>query len=264
LLLICREWAFSHVPKAGGHLFKITVEREWRFEVYVYQGECTAELGHNGLRRWKLPPIWTFFVNAALYPGFVLIRETIRERDRVRDISTISVTAAILFIALCTHIVAWMPELFPRSVGHDIVLDILAIPPAFLFLGSILGLFWIPFAMLLLRKRSITPMVLTTFITMFITGLVWSACAATVPRMVPALDEEGLFAFAMLLLGSGVFLVNCYVLRRRLPKLYPSGLCQQCGYDLTGNVSGICPECGSPINTITAKVPRSPQGGDGV
>jgi hypothetical protein len=25
------------------------------------------------------------------------------------------------------------------------------------------------------------------------------------------------------------------------------GLCLQCGYDLTGNTSGICPECGTPI-----------------
>jgi len=28
--------------------------------------------------------------------------------------------------------------------------------------------------------------------------------------------------------------------RRRIP----SGYCKKCGYDLTGNVSGICPECG--------------------
>jgi len=28
--------------------------------------------------------------------------------------------------------------------------------------------------------------------------------------------------------------------RRRLK----SGLCGKCGYDLTGNVSGVCPECG--------------------
>jgi predicted amidophosphoribosyltransferase len=26
----------------------------------------------------------------------------------------------------------------------------------------------------------------------------------------------------------------------------PPGHCQNCGYDLTGNVSGICPECGQP------------------
>ena len=27
----------------------------------------------------------------------------------------------------------------------------------------------------------------------------------------------------------------------------PKGHCQRCGYDLTGNVSGVCPECGEPI-----------------
>jgi predicted amidophosphoribosyltransferase len=31
--------------------------------------------------------------------------------------------------------------------------------------------------------------------------------------------------------------------RRRIPP----GHCQKCGYDLTGNVSGICPECGTPV-----------------
>jgi hypothetical protein len=28
---------------------------------------------------------------------------------------------------------------------------------------------------------------------------------------------------------------------------YPAGCCQKCGYDLTGNVSGTCPECGTEI-----------------
>ncbi len=26
------------------------------------------------------------------------------------------------------------------------------------------------------------------------------------------------------------------------------GKCGQCGYDLTGNVSGVCPECGTKLN----------------
>ena len=36
-----------------------------------------------------------------------------------------------------------------------------------------------------------------------------------------------------------------------IDKLYPRpqvfGYCKKCDYDLTGNVSGVCPECGTPI-----------------
>jgi hypothetical protein len=38
-------------------------------------------------------------------------------------------------------------------------------------------------------------------------------------------------------------------LRRRPCQL---GHCRRCGYDLTGNVSGVCPECGSPVATSGA------------
>ena len=30
-------------------------------------------------------------------------------------------------------------------------------------------------------------------------------------------------------------------------RLIPAGHCQRCGYDLTGNISGVCPECGKRI-----------------
>jgi hypothetical protein len=35
--------------------------------------------------------------------------------------------------------------------------------------------------------------------------------------------------------------------RRRIPP----GHCQKCGYNLTGNVSGVCPECGQHLNGAT-------------
>lgn len=43
---------------------------------------------------------------------------------------------------------------------------------------------------------------------------------------------------------SGIvgFIVRVIQFRRRLPR----GHCQSCGYNLTGNVSGYCPECGTP------------------
>jgi predicted RNA-binding Zn-ribbon protein involved in translation (DUF1610 family) len=33
----------------------------------------------------------------------------------------------------------------------------------------------------------------------------------------------------------------------RLLQLKQPGFCQECGYNLTGNVSGVCPECGTKI-----------------
>lgn len=41
----------------------------------------------------------------------------------------------------------------------------------------------------------------------------------------------------------GLFLVPTAFLWWR-DRTYPKGHCCQCGYDLTGNVSGVCPECG--------------------
>ena len=35
----------------------------------------------------------------------------------------------------------------------------------------------------------------------------------------------------------------CWLVRR-----YSPGHCQQCGYDLTGNESGTCPECGTAVS----------------
>lgn len=48
-----------------------------------------------------------------------------------------------------------------------------------------------------------------------------------------------LIVIAFVALGAIMLVVAC---RRR-----PPGHCTQCGYDLTGNESGVCPECGRPI-----------------
>jgi len=37
--------------------------------------------------------------------------------------------------------------------------------------------------------------------------------------------------------------------RDRCRRILP-GRCQKCGYNLTGNVSGVCPECGTRIQTV--------------
>jgi len=58
---------------------------------------------------------------------------------------------------------------------------------------------------------------------------------------------------AMLCGVVGGYLVAIPYLRRyRRRKL---GLCVECTYDLTGNTSGVCPECGTPVEA-------EPRGGD--
>jgi hypothetical protein len=47
-------------------------------------------------------------------------------------------------------------------------------------------------------------------------------------------------------LPLAVFTVFTAAVWRRARRI-PPGHCQVCGYNLTGNVSGICPECGTPI-----------------
>ncbi|MCH8805988.1 MAG: hypothetical protein IH986_07860 [Planctomycetes bacterium] len=42
---------------------------------------------------------------------------------------------------------------------------------------------------------------------------------------------------------AGALTVFCW--RSRVSK----GCCRQCGYNLTGNVSGRCPECGSDVRS---------------
>jgi len=37
----------------------------------------------------------------------------------------------------------------------------------------------------------------------------------------------------------------------------PRGHCQHCGYDLTGNTRGVCPECGQPIEPPDESTPPS-------
>jgi hypothetical protein len=58
------------------------------------------------------------------------------------------------------------------------------------------------------------------------------------------------FSSVLLPLTPLTFLLWTENLYRRFPWLirrYPEGHCQTCGYNLTGNTSGICPECGKPI-----------------
>lgn len=64
-------------------------------------------------------------------------------------------------------------------------------------------------------------------------------------------------AFYSSVLGIGALLIAIVSLcfRNHISRVifhpYPPSYCQSCGYLLTGNQSGICPECGNPTNGAT-------------
>jgi hypothetical protein len=55
-------------------------------------------------------------------------------------------------------------------------------------------------------------------------------------------------AIIALLLPGLLFLIGIVSLllvnNREVAKVHRDGFCDQCGYDLTGNTTGVCPECG--------------------
>lgn len=51
-------------------------------------------------------------------------------------------------------------------------------------------------------------------------------------------------------LGLWIFAAVGTFIRRRRPAPANPGICRHCGYDLTGNVSGRCPECGRAVNLV--------------
>ncbi len=53
-------------------------------------------------------------------------------------------------------------------------------------------------------------------------------------------------------LGMAVCSVFLMWLSRRWSRMPSGHFCRSCGYDLTGNVSGVCPECGTPISTAAS------------
>lgn len=81
-------------------------------------------------------------------------------------------------------------------------------------------------------------------------GLGFYAGGANKP--IPGVRSVGVCLPAPVLLLAAAVPPALYVRRRRRRN---PGSCAQCGYDLTGNLSGVCPECGQ---TRFARAPRTP------
>ena len=71
---------------------------------------------------------------------------------------------------------------------------------------------------------------------------------AWLPMFSSMLGGSVLFIPMWMPLGA-VALPTAYLFHR--DRRHPRGHCKQCGYDLQGNESGVCPECGRAISNAT-------------
>jgi len=75
--------------------------------------------------------------------------------------------------------------------------------------------------------------------------------------------------YVPIILAVAFFLVGCHLVERRLRRAYcldPRDwlpLCPYCLYNLTGNTSGNCPECGQPVPTRQTPPPGATGEGGG-
>ena len=69
-----------------------------------------------------------------------------------------------------------------------------------------------------------------------------------------SLTLQGIFSNDMLAVGAVMLLATVGLIAMPLSRRQPDPrLCTRCGYDLTGNVSGTCPECGTGVAAAQLK-----------
>ena len=82
-------------------------------------------------------------------------------------------------------------------------------------------------------------------------GGLWMMTEDVAPAERPRMIRTHYSVFAPIWFVFAVFaLYPTIVVIRRLRMVRREGCCRQCGYDLTGNQSGVCPECGKAIRPM--------------
>lgn len=87
-----------------------------------------------------------------------------------------------------------------------------------------------------------------------LTLLLW---VLTWPQILPAdADLPPCHMMLLIALAGGWTLFEFVRERRAAQRARRTGCCRRCGYDLTGNISGRCSECGEPVPGSTRESPE--------
>lgn len=132
----------------------------------------------------------------------------------------------------------------PIQLSARLVFELVAV----LLTGAVLGAVCAPLVSWIVRSKPLTPVLLLLSVTVapvVAACMYWGSYSGKVSMLVVAVGIPT---------GAGIA-VAC-VLRVLLHDALIPGHCQNCGYDLTGNVSGVCPECGTAVEATERDRPR--------
>ncbi len=93
--------------------------------------------------------------------------------------------------------------------------------------------------------------------TALIVGMFWWSRTVAWPHEQPV---PLMCTFGVVAIIGGPILALTLITRTSAARQYREGACQECGYDLTGNVSGRCPECGTQTSTGLREPPAVHRG----
>ena len=80
------------------------------------------------------------------------------------------------------------------------------------------------------------------------------------PPLVAPLASRSMRLYLIFILTAALptaWLTSVLLVVRRDNRRRRTGLCLACGYSLTGNFSGVCPECGTPVPQKSERYPPS-------
>lgn len=120
--------------------------------------------------------------------------------------------------------------------GYKVILEV------FGYLGYVSAVLWIATPLMCASARSKRRLLAGVLVFLAVAFLSYAVMAEENPRTLLLDRENILISVTALVITAAVFTWARLTSRQRLPYL-----CNHCDYNLLGNVSGICPECGTAI-----------------
>jgi hypothetical protein len=96
-------------------------------------------------------------------------------------------------------------------------------------------------------RRILTIAGVVALLLSLIVGIAWLRTVISLPLLWWVVEDEDPRLLRTFFVLFGIAIALRLLARRLAPPPARPGFCPQCDYDLTGNQSGVCPECGSTL-----------------